>query len=82
VTPEEGITIRLKVLDRETNESRYCTLEEARTWDWDNPEIWRVIKGWQITSYNMLIFMLRQKEEKGLEEVVIQEIPRFMMLSG
>jgi hypothetical protein len=76
------LKIRLKVLDRETNESRYCEIEETKGWDWTNPEMWRVINGWQITSYGMLLFMLRQKEEKGLEEVVLQEIPAFMMLNG
>ncbi len=81
-TPEEPLKIRLKVLDRETNESRYCEIDEAKTWDWKNPEIWHVINGWQITSYRMLIFMLRRKEERGLEEVVLQVIPRFMMLNG
>ena len=80
--PEKPLKIRLKVLDRETNESRYCEIDETKTWDWKNPEIWRVISGWQITSYSMLLFMLRRKEERGLEEVVLQVIPRFMMLNG
>ncbi|HEY3275353.1 MAG TPA: hypothetical protein VGJ94_01940 [Syntrophorhabdaceae bacterium] len=74
--------VRLKVVDRETNESRYCDIEATEGWDWSNPELWRVINGWQITSYGMLLFMLRQKEEKGLDEVVLQEIPAFMMLNG
>ena len=29
--------IRLLLLDRETGEERYCTLDEAETWDWANP---------------------------------------------
>lgn len=74
--------IRLKVVDRETNQSRYCEIEETKGWDWSNPEKWRVINGWQVTSFGMLLFMLRQKEERGLEEVVLQEIPAFMMLNG
>ena len=74
--------IRLKVLNRETNESRYCEIEETKEWDWSNPEMWRVINGWQVTSYGMLVFMLRRKEESGLEEVTLQEIPAFMMLNG
>lgn len=37
--------MRLKLTDAETDESRYVTLEEAKTWDWNNPEIWRVITG-------------------------------------
>jgi hypothetical protein len=74
--------IKLKVLNRETGESRYCELEETKGWDWGNPEMWRVINGWQITSFGMLRFKLRQKEEDGLEEVVLQEIPAFMQLNG
>ncbi len=66
--------IRLKVLDRETGESRYATLDEAQSWDWSNPEIWRMIGGWQITSFRQLL--------KGIKEVEMLEAPRFTMLSG
>ena len=31
--------IKLTVSDSEMGESRSCTLEEAKTWDWNNPEI-------------------------------------------
>ena len=74
--------IKLKVHNADTKEDRYCDPEEPRTWDWDNPEIWRVISGWQITSYDQLVFILYEKAQKGYEEVVLLEIPRFMMLSG
>jgi hypothetical protein len=76
------LTIRLRVLDGETKESRICSLDEAQTWDWHNPEIWRVISGWQITSFKQLLFILKEKQEKGLEEVELLEAPRFTMLSG
>jgi len=79
---EKLYKIRLKVVDRETGESRYCTLDEAKTWDWRNPEIWRIISGWQITSYNELLSMLLRKAEKGYQEVEILEAPRFTMLAG
>ena len=75
-------SIRLKVVDAETKKSRYCEPDEAQTWDWSNPEIWRVVKGWQITSYDQLVFLLYEKAKKGVEEVELLEIPRFMMLSG
>ena len=74
--------IRLRVMSRETEETRYCRLSEAKTWDWDNQEIWRMIGGWQITSYQKLLSMLVQKAQKGQEEVELLESPRFMMLSG
>ena len=74
--------MRLKVVDAETKETRICGPDEAMTWDWDNPEIWRVIKGWQITSYDQLVRLLYEKAQKGIEEVEMLVIPRFMMLSG
>jgi len=74
--------IRLKVLNRETEEWRYCTLDEAKTWDWDNPEIWRLIGGWQIKSFQQLLNLLYLKMEKGYTEVEMLESPRFMMLAG
>jgi hypothetical protein len=74
--------MRLVLLDRETGEDRYCTLDEAETWDWANPEMWRIVAGWQITSFDGLLNMLYMKAEKGIEEVQILQAPRFMMLSG
>lgn len=74
--------IRLKVLNRETAEYRYCTLDEAKTWDWDNPETWRMIGGWQITSFQQLLNILYQKMQKGYTEVEMLESPRFMILAG
>lgn len=75
-------SIKLKVTDAESKKSRYCEPDEPKTWDWSNPEIWRVIRGWQITSYDQLVFVLYEKAKKGIEEVELLEIPRFMMLSG
>ncbi len=74
--------IRLRVLDRETGESRIATLDEAKTWDWSNPEIWRMIGGWQITSFQQLLNILYLKMQKGIKEVEMLEAPRFTMLSG
>jgi hypothetical protein len=74
--------IRLLLLNRETGEERYCTLDEAETWDWANPELWRIVNGWQITSFNDLLNLLSMKAEKNIEEIKILQAPRFMMLSG
>ncbi len=81
-TEEVTYKIQLKVLDRETGESRYATLEEAKSWDWSNPEIWRMIGGWQITSFQQLLNILYLKMQKGIKEVEMLEAPRFTMLSG
>jgi hypothetical protein len=76
------LKIRLKLVDKEDGTSRICGLDEAKTWDWSNPEIMRVIGDFQITSFEQLLFMLREKEEKGIQEVTLMEAPRFMMLAG
>jgi len=81
-TRERLKKMKLKLTDRETGKSRYCTLAEAKTWDWANPELWRIVNGWQITSYNRFLSMLIMKIGKGQEEVEILEAPRFTMLSG
>ncbi len=83
--PPEGkraYKIRLKVLNRETGITRDVDIAEARAWDWDNPEVWRIIGGWQIRSFQQLLNVLYMKMEKGCKEVVILEAPRFTMLAG
>jgi hypothetical protein len=82
VDDERVRRIRLLLLDRETGEERYCTLEEAENWDWANPELWRICNGWQITSFDTLVNLLSMKAEKGVEEIEILQSPRFMMLAG
>jgi hypothetical protein len=79
---ERRFKIRLKLTDRESGQSRYCTLDEAKTWDWGDPETWRMIGGWQISSFQGLLKILYVKMEKGIEEVEIIEAPRFTMLAG
>ena len=74
--------IRLKVLNRETAQWRYCTLDEAKDWDWDNPEMWRMMGGWQVKSFQQLLNLLYPKMQKGITEVEMLESPRFMMLAG
>jgi hypothetical protein len=74
--------IKLKLTDRESGQSKYCTLDEAKTWDWGDPETWRMIGGWQITSFQGLLNILYLKMEKGINEVEILEAPRFTMLAG
>jgi hypothetical protein len=79
---ERILKIRLKVIDRETGESRYFSVAETKTWDWANPEFWRIVNGWQITSFKGLLSLLYLKAEKGIKEVELLEAPRFTMLSG
>jgi len=74
--------VKLKVIDMESGEVRVCPLDEAKTWDWSNTEIWRVVDGFQVTSWDKLVELASFKAEKGYREVVVYEGPRFMMLGG
>ena len=79
---EKILKIRLILLDRETGEERPCSFEEAERFDWGNPEMWRIVNGWQITSFSGLIDLLSLKAKKGVKEIEILQAPRFMMMSG
>jgi hypothetical protein len=81
-TSKDTLKIRLKLIDVENNTSRICELAEAKTWDWGNPVIMRLIGDWQIKNYKTLLFILNEKEGKGLEEVIIYETPRYKLLAG
>jgi len=71
-----------RVLNLENRRSRVCDFTEAKTWDWGDPTIMRLIDGWHVKSYNNLVDILCYKEEIGHKEAELQECPRFMMLSG
>ena len=79
---EKIFKMKVKVVYRETGESRYCTLDEAKTWNWGDQDTWRIVSGWQITSFNGLLNMMLMKAQKGLGEVEILESPRCLMLAG
>ena len=74
--------LRLKVIDMETGKARVCPLEEAKTWDWDNPKMMRMISGFHITSWERLTELASFKAKKGYREVEVYEGPRFMLLGG
>ena len=74
--------IKLKVIDVENRTTRTCDFNETKEWNWDNPEMMRVIDGWQVTNTEMLLEIMCYKAEKGYEEVELYEAPRFMLLAG
>ena len=80
--PEDKPGIKIKVADIENKSERVCLLEEARTWDWNDPKIMRVIDGRHITGWHNLMEIVHYKSEKGSQEVEIHEGPRFILLSG
>lgn len=75
-------TVRLRLVDVERKTNRATDLDEARGWDWGNPDIMRIVGNWQIKDFDMLLFILREKQGKGAEEVDIFEAPKFMVLAG
>ena len=80
--PGTQLKIRLKVIDMDTGETRFCQLDEAKTWDWSNPQLLRVVGGLQITSWDNLVELISYKAEKGYQEVEVYEAPLFMLLGG
>ena len=77
-TPE----IKLKVIDVENRTTRTCDFNETKKWNWNDPEMMRVIDGWHVTTMEMLFEIMCCKAEKGYEEVELYEAPRFMLLAG
>ena len=74
--------IILNVLDMETKKLRTCSIIEAKSWDWDNPNAIRVIEGRHITSWESLCDILKYKAEKGIKEVELHEGPLFLLITG
>jgi hypothetical protein len=74
--------VKLKVIDMENGTTRVCDLDEAKTWDWDNPKMMRMIGGVHVTSWNKLFEIAAFKAKKGFKEVELYEAPRFIMLGG
>jgi hypothetical protein len=81
-TQKPKFKIKVTLLDRETGVSREVSLYEAKTWNWGDPETWRMVGGWQITSFQQFLNLLYVKMEAGVAEVEVIEAPRFTMLSG
>jgi hypothetical protein len=77
--PEAVPKVKLKVIDMESGEVRVCPLDEAKTWDWSNQEIWKMIDGFQVTSWDKLVELASFKTRKGYQEVEVYEVPRFMI---
>ena len=74
--------VKLKVIDMESGKVRVCELDEAKTWEWGNPEIMRMIGGVQITSWDKMVELVSFKAKKGYQEVEVYEAPRFILLGG
>jgi hypothetical protein len=77
--PEAKPEIKLKVIDMEKGETRIYELDEAKTWDWGNQEIWKVVDGFQVTSWDKLVELALSKAKKGYREVEVCEVPRFLI---
>ena len=74
--------IKLKLFDVENSKEIIYDLKDAKTWNWDDPTIMRVIAGTHVNSWAKLLEIARYQAEKGTTELVIREAPRFMLLAG
>jgi len=80
--PETELRVKLKVIDMDTGITRTCELKEAKTWEYNNPEMMILVGGIQITSWDKLVDLVSYKAQKGYQEVEVYEAPRFMLLGG
>jgi hypothetical protein len=80
--PKTMPKVKLKLVDVDRETSRAFNLEEAKSWDWDDPETMRTIGDLQVTSWENLVEILRFKEKRGYRQVDVYEAPRFMLLGG
>jgi hypothetical protein len=78
----EELPVLVKLLDVEEGTSRFCDPSEPLRWDWGNPDLLRLVDGWQVHSFAKLQEILRYKAENGCREVEVKEVPRFMLLAG
>ena len=74
--------IKLTLIDVEHKTQRTVKLEETKTWDWGNPDQMRLVGDWQIKNYETLLFILREKKAKGIDEVTMYESPRCILFAG
>ena len=74
--------VKLRLIDVDLETSRDFELEEAKSWNWDDPETMRMIGNLQVTSWDKLVEILHFKEKKGYRQVDVYEAPRFMLLGG
>jgi hypothetical protein len=75
--------LKLKIIDLVTEESWYASLEDARSWRWDDEEMQRFINGCvHITCWRELDGYCRRRAARGESEVVIYQSPGYLMISG
>ncbi len=80
--PETELKVKLKVVDMDTGTTTICELQEAKVWEYNNPEMIIVIGGVQITSWDNLADLVSYKAQKGSQEVEVYKMPRYLMLAG
>jgi hypothetical protein len=73
------LQIKLKIIDMDSGKENTFKLDEAKTWKWDDPTIMHTVGGNNINSWAKLAEIARYQEEKGNTELVVYEVPRFML---
>ena len=63
--------------------SIFADMEEARGWQWNDPEVQRFINGCvHVTSWHEMEEYCLRRAAKGDSEVVIYQSPGYLMISG
>jgi hypothetical protein len=71
--------IAIKVVDAQTETSAFHDLKEAEKWDWNDSTLTRVSEDKNVDDWDELVEIARSKAESGYRELVVREIPRFML---
>lgn len=79
---EELKDIKLRVIEMESGEIKICTLDEARNWDFKNPEIIRMVNGIHVTSFEKLLKIIRFVNNGQTDTIDLYEGHRFILLGG
>ncbi len=75
--------MKLKIIDLITEETIFADMEEARGWQWNDPEVQRFINGCvHVTSWHEMEEYCLRRAAKGDSEVVIYQSPGYLMISG
>ena len=71
--------IVIKVIDAETEASVLHDLQEAEKWDWSDSTLTRVSEDKNVDNWEELVEIARSKAKSGYRELVVREIPRFLL---
>jgi hypothetical protein len=79
ISTEPLPNIILRVIDAETEAVVLHDLKEAEKWDWSDTTLTRVSEDKNVDNWEELVEIARSTSKSGYRELVVREIPRFML---